>query len=283
MDSEPGDARVPFGVGGLNRVASLGYLQRMFTRTSLLVLLGGGRAALTACASGSKYQGLDAAGVYRLAQEEYESGDYGDAAETLDRLLLVYPTFEQAAEAYFLMAEAYFLDEQYITSSSEYTRFLDLYPAHPNAPSAALGVCRSYAALSPIPQRDQTFTEQALTVCRNVVGDYQGRSEAQEAAGIANEMRDKLARKAFEGGSYYLRRDFFDSAIIYFEDVVEAYPDTEWAPRALAGIIEAYGEIGYDEEVELARNRLLTEYPDSPEARALGQATSGGRPDTSGS
>jgi outer membrane protein assembly factor BamD len=255
----------------------------MFKRSLSLVLVFGALGALTGCASGSKYQGLDAAGVFRLAQEEYDAGEYGDAAETLDRLLLVYPTFEQAAEAYFLMAEAYFRDEQYITSSSEYTRFLDLYPAHPNAPVAALGVCRSYSALSPISQRDQTFTEQALTVCRNVVADYQGRSEAQDAARIANEMREKLARKVYESGHYYLRRDFFDSAIIYFEEVVDTYPDTEWAPRALAGIIEAYEEIGYEEEVELARTRLLSDYPDSPEARALGDTESGGASGGSGS
>lgn len=241
----------------------------MFTRTVTTVLL----AALAGCASGSKYQGLDAAGVYQMALQEYENGDYGDAAETLDRLLLSYPSFEQAAEAYFLMAEAYFQDEQYITSSSEYTRFLDLYPAHPNAPRAALGVCRSYANLSPISQRDQTFTDQALTVCRNVVADYQGRPEAQEAGAIANEMRDKLAKKVYENGSYYLRRQFWDSAVIYFEGVVQNYPETEWAPRALVGIIQAYQEIGYEEEVELARTQLLTRYPDSPEARALGGET----------
>lgn len=243
----------------------------MRTKIAGLVTLAG-VVALAGCASGSKYQGLDAAGVYRLAQEEYERGDYGDAAETLDRLLLVYPAFEQAADAAFLLADAYFQDEQYITASSEYTRFLDRYPAHPNAPRAALGVCRSYAGLSPISQRDQTFTDQALTVCRNVVGDFQGRPEAEEAADIANGMRDKLARKVYENGSYYLRREFYDSAIIYFEELVEDYPDTEWAPKGLLGIIQAYQAIGYDEEVEDARQQLLTRYPDSPEARSIRSA-----------
>ena len=226
-------------------------------------------AGLAACASASKYEGLDAMGVYAMGQHEMAEEDYGDAAETLDRLLLVYPTFEQAAEASFLLASAYYLDEKYITAASQYTMFLDRYPTHPRAGEAALGVCRSYAAMSPISQRDQTFTDQALVVCRNVVGDYQGTSVAEEAATIANDMRAKLARKIYENGSYYLRRDLWDSAIIYFEDVVASYPETPYAPQALLGIIRAYEAIGYEDEVERARNRLLNQYPESEEARSL--------------
>ena len=228
-----------------------------------------------ACASSSKYQGLDAAGVYRLAQEEMADEDYGDAAETLDRLLLVYPNFEEGGEANFLLASAYFLDEQYITAASEYTRFLDRYPGHPRAPEAALGICRSYSELSPISQRDQTFTDQALAVCRNVVTDYPTLPVAQEAAQLANDMRGKLARKIYENGAFYLRRGLNDSAIIYFEDVVNNYPETTYAPEALLGIIQAYQAIGYEDEVQQARDRLLADYPDSEAARSLQGSSSG--------
>lgn len=249
----------------------------MFKRIATIVTLAGS-AFLGACASASKYQGLDAAGVYRLAQEEYERGDYDDAAETLDRLLLVYPNFEQAAEAIFLLAEAYYQDEQYITSSAEYARFLTRFPVHELAPQVALGECRSYSRLSPISQRDQGYTNQALSVCRNVVADYRDLPEAEEAASIANSMRDKLARKIFENGDYYLRREFYDSSVIYFERVVELYPETEWAPKALLGILQAYEAIGYEDEVESARERLLTRYPDSPEAQSIRTAESAGSP-----
>lgn len=249
----------------------------MFYRITKLVILAG-VLSLAGCASGSKYRGLDAAGVYRLALEEYERGDYGDAAETLDRLLLAYPTFEQAAEAYLLLGEAYFNDEQYITSAAEYARFLSRYPAHPGAPKAGLGECRSYARLSPIPQRDQAFTDQALAVCRNVVADYPGLPEAEEAAQVANAMREKLAQKVYENGSYYLRREFYDSSIIYFEQVVERYPETVWAPRSLLGILQAYEAIGYEDEVAATRDRLLTRYPESTEARSIRTGDDSGTP-----
>lgn len=231
--------------------------------------------ALGACASAPRWQGLTASQLFDLGRTEFEAGDYGDASETLERLMLGAPGFDQAAEAHLMLAQAYFLDEQYILAQSEYTRFIDRFPAHPRAAEAALGVCRSNQALSPISQRDQTFTLQAAQVCQNVATDWSGAPAAEEAAIVAREMRAKLAKKQYENGSYYLRRNVPDAAILYWREVVAAYPETPWAATALAGIIEAYTRIGYDDEVEAATERLLQEYPESPEARAIGGGGSG--------
>ncbi len=230
--------------------------------------------ALGACAGASRWQGLTAGQLFELGRTEFESEEYGKASETLDQLLLAVPTFEQAADAQLLLARAYSGDRKYILAQSEFTQFLDRYPAHPLAPQAALGMCEANKALSPIPQRDQTFTLQAVQICRNVAADWQGTPEAEAAAAVVAEMRAKLAQNQYQVGSYYLRRGAVDSAILYYRELLAGFADTEWAPRALVGIIDAYTRIGYDDEIEAARTRLLDQYPDSPEARAL--AASGG-------
>ena len=98
-------------------------------------------------------------------------------------------------------------------------------------------------------------------------------------------MRLKLAEKIYDNGHFYLRRGLDFPSLIYLQDLLERYPGTEWAPRALAGIIDAYTSIGYEDEVDAARSRLLAEYPDSPEAEEYrtpsqngggGDSTSGG-------
>jgi outer membrane protein assembly factor BamD len=228
-----------------------------------------GTLAGAGCASGPWWEGLTGVELWNKGRAEFEDGDYGDASETLGRLILEFPNFAQAAEAQFMLARSYFRDEQFISSQSEYTRFLDRYPAHPRAPEAALGVCRSNEALSPISQRDQTFTEQAIQVCRNVATDWAGTPQAEEAAQVVREMREKLAKKAYENAYYYHRRTLLDPALIYYQDLVEDYPETTFAPKALAGMIEIYTVFGYDDEVESARTRLLQDYPDSPEAAAI--------------
>lgn len=233
----------------------------------------------TACGSANPYQGLTSQELFVRAQAEYEEEDWGDAAEMLERLLAVDPNFEQAATARMMLADAYFNDEHYITAQQEYTRFLDRHPAHELAPEAALGICESFVALSPIPERDQQYTRQALLVCPNVVRDYTGIDDevAQRAQELTNEMRAKLAEKLYRTAeNFYASRGWWDSAIIYYEMVVEDYADTVWAPRAILGLIQAYEEIGYEDDVETWRQRLLNSYPDSPEARTIDNGDEGG-------
>jgi outer membrane protein assembly factor BamD len=207
--------------------------------------------------------------MWTKAVGEFEGGDYGDASETLGRLVLDFPSFAQADDAQFMLARAYFEDEQFISAQSEFTRFVDRYPADPRAPEAALGVCRASEALSPISQRDQTFTQQAIQVCRNVVVDWAGTPQAGAAQAIVDEMREKLAKKAYENAYYYHRRELLDPALLYYEDLLAEYPETTFAPKALKGMMEIYTAFGYEDEVEQARTRLLADYPESPEARAV--------------
>lgn len=224
---------------------------------------------LVACASTPRHQGLTSEELYALGQREFEEGDLGDAAETLETLLITFPQFRQAAEAQMLLARAYFEDKKYVTAQAEFRRVLDRYPGHAQAPQAALGMCRSAEALSPITQRDQTFTREAFQVCLQAARDYAGTPEADQAGEVAEVMRDKLARDDYETGKYYLDRGFHHSAIIYFDVILDQHAATDWAPTALAGLIEAYTELGYDDEVASARQRLLRDYPDSPEAQRV--------------
>jgi outer membrane protein assembly factor BamD len=129
--------------------------------------------------------------------------------------------------------------------------------------------CRSYQELSPNPQLDQEYSRAAIDHCQALVDYFPESPHAAEAAAIVEQMWDRLAAKAFQGGEWYLRRRAHDSAIIYFEDVVRMYPRTVYAPRALRRMMDVYEILGYEEEREETRARLIRAYPDSPEARAL--------------
>ena len=70
-------------------------------------------------------------------------------------------------------------------------------------------------------------------------------------------MRLKLAAKLHSIGEYYFRRKFWDSSIVYWDMLEKQYPDTEWAPRALVGIMRAYEEIGYQDLLAETRQKIL--------------------------
>lgn len=239
---------------------------RAFARPLLWV------ATLAAAACGSApdpYSGLDVEALFATAEAEYAEGSYENAAEALDRLLLSFGDWDRLPEARLLLADSRFGAGEYLTSRADYVRFLDRHSGHGDASKAALGVCRSLAALAPDVPRDQSYTRDAILTCRNTVLDYPGTPEAAEAAGVANEMRLKLAAKEYQTADFYFRRGVWASAILYYESTVALYSETAFAPLALVGLYHANLAMGYDDEADEARDRLLRDYPDSDSATEL--------------
>jgi len=213
---------------------------------------------LSACRSAPPYQGLGATALHEIAERAYSVGDHDEVVRAVDQLLVLFPDYERAPEIRLLLAQSHLDEEDYFLALAEYQRFLDRFPSHASAPDAALGMCRSSAALSPDIQRDQSYTDEAEVQCTNVAVDYPGTAAAEEASRIAREMHLKLAEKLHNIANYYYRRDYYDSA-----------------PRALLGIMRAYQEIGYDDLVQETRQKILDSYPDSEEARSLGDFVPG--------
>lgn len=241
----------------------------MYTISRLSVALVAFGLLAAGCTSTSPYQGMTDEELYQLGLAKYEEGEFGDAIKALDRLLVSFGNSDRMAASRLLLGHAHYGKGDYLTARAEYRRFLDRYAAHPDAPTAALGICRSLVALSPVPQREQSYTMDAISSCRNVVVDYPGTEASSEAAGLGAEMRVKLAEKDYLNGDFYFRRRLYDSALVYFQSVVDLYPETTWAPKALLGIYQANTAFGYEDLAEDARQRLLTNYPDSEEARVV--------------
>jgi outer membrane protein assembly factor BamD len=228
-----------------------------------------------ACGGGDPYQGMDAETLYRMAEVELSEGDAENAIEVLERLHVSFGDWPRLPDAGMLLAQAHFDNDDYLTARSEYRRFLDRFADNPRAPEAAAGECRALGALAPHPQRDQGYTEEAITVCTNVVVDYAGTPQAEEAETIRTGLRYTMAEKEYLNGNHYFRRRQYDSAIIYFQFVADLYPETEFAPRALLGLLRCNEAIGYADLAQEARERLLQEYPDSPEAVEVSAAGNG--------
>jgi outer membrane protein assembly factor BamD len=226
--------------------------------------------SLIACGGGDPYQGLTADDLYRIAENELAEGNDENAVEALERLHVSFGDWPRLPEAGLLLARAHYEGDDYLTARAEYRRFLDRFAAHAGAADAAVGECRSLAALAPAPQRDQGYTEEALTVCGNVAVDYARTPQAEESAGLRAGLRRTMAEKEYLNANHYFRRRQYDSAIIYYQFVVDLYPETDLAPQALLGLYLSNQAIGYADLAEEARTRLLQEYPDSPQAVEIG-------------
>lgn len=213
--------------------------------------------------------------LYRLGVDAHERGAWNYAVEVLQRFLYQDPGHAKADSAQYLIGDSYYNGKQYLTAASEFLRLAQNRPAGPLADDARYRSCESYYMLSPRPELDQEYTEEAIEQCRSVILLYPGSPYAEQAAERARELTDKIARKFYLNGEYYFKRRAYDSAIVYLKHVLTAYRGSSVEPEALYTLWEAYRRIFYVEEARETRDRLLRDYPDSPQAEEVRKETSG--------
>jgi outer membrane protein assembly factor BamD len=207
--------------------------------------------------------------LYQRATAAYEDRDWDRAISMLEYFIAQNLGDPRAPTARMLLAEAHMTRRDYATAATHYQRMVIDFPNHPRALEARFQTCEAYHRLSPRPALDQEYTVSALLHCESVAGNFPGTTEGTQAQARVDELRTKLAQKVYDNGVFYFRRRAFDSAVVYFTAVLDQYPDTSYAPAALEQLVETYTRIGYVEDAEEARERLLDEYPQSDEAQAL--------------
>ena len=212
---------------------------------------------------------LSADELHERAQTAYEARNFGRATQLYEVFVQQHHGDPRAPEARLNLGTAYRERREYITAATHYQRLLNDFPQSELGLAARMGICESYYRLSPRAALDQEHTYSAILYCESVANYYPGTDPASRANAYVTELRLKLARKAYETGTFYLRRRAYDSAIVYFQQVVDDFPRTELAPAALLQMAETYTMQGYVEDAEEARERLRRDYPDSPEARGL--------------
>ena len=201
--------------------------------------------------------------------QEYNEEDWDEAIRYFERFALSAGADPRVYQARYYVSQANFAEKRYVTAAAEFTRLAGDLGRQDLADDARFMACRAYEELSPNPQLDQEYTRAAIQHCATLVDYFPDSPHADEANAIIDRMRNRLARKVYDAGEWYFRRRAFDSSLIYYEDVAEQYPGTVWAPRAIKRLVDVYEILGYADELEEARARLLRDYPDSPEARAL--------------
>jgi len=228
---------------------------------------------LPACAVFRKEQPLTPEMAYVRGMQAYQARRYARAAELVKRWVDANAAGDpRMPQALLALGTSHIRTGENLTASSELLRLVTEYPQAEEQQPARYRLCEAYHNLSPRAQLDQQYTETAGTYCASYAEYYGSTPQADTARRWVVEMREKLAEKAYLNGMFYLRRNATDAAMIYFNDAVRDFADTKWAPAALARVVEAYTRIGYREEAEEARQRLLRDFPQSPEARAAAAA-----------
>ncbi len=225
-------------------------------------------AVLAGCAHFNVRAFQDPAALYQASLRQFHHGHFDHSQEAFQKLTFDLTSRDSLFTASrFYLAESYFGMHDYVNAAREFRRVADESPESPLAPTALLRAGDSYAELWRRPELDPSNGQTALATWQ----ELQGRFPDSEAAAISfvrvRAMNELFARKSYETGVFYFRRGGFDSAILYFRDLISTYPSSALVPEAFVHLVRAYRAIGYREEMQETCEHLAQYYPNRRDVR----------------
>ena len=223
-----------------------------------------GLQALSAC-SGNKdkfaYVERPVEIIYNEAVDKMEKRRYREAVELFDEVERQHPYSAWARRAMLMSAFASYQSNKYEDAINSIDRFIALHPGNRDVGYAYYLKAASYYEQIRDVGRDQDYTQNALNALNEVVRRFPSSEYARDARLKIDMTRDHLAGKEMYVGRYYLRRGQHIAAINRFRNVIEKYQTTTHTPEALHRLVEAYLELGIEEEAQIAAAVLGHNYP----------------------
>jgi outer membrane assembly lipoprotein YfiO len=246
--------------GALRRARGLGGWL-----AGLALLLG-----VAACGRFNPQAFRDSEALYAASLRAFRHGTFDDAQAGFQKLTFDLTSRDSLfTSARFYLAEAYFGQRDYVTAAREFRRVSDESPESPLAPTALLRAGDANEQLWRRPELDPSSAQSALATWQELQGRYPDSPAAAISFGRIRALNELFARKEYENGLFYFRRGGFDSAILYFRNLIATYPASQFVPESFILLVRSYRAIGYKEEDEETCSHLVQYYPTRTDVREL--------------
>ncbi|MCC6317743.1 MAG: outer membrane protein assembly factor BamD [Gemmatimonadaceae bacterium] len=231
-----------------------------FYRLGLLLFLA---AVSGACGRGfklSRYTTNEA--LFNAAVNELSRKKWDNAVSAFEKLTFDLPARDTLLPlANWYLAKAHAGRGEHILAAQAFNRLGESFATDSLADDAMFEAAREYQKLWRRPSLDANYGEQALSAYQSMLGLYPESELKDEAEKQMGMLQEWFADKDYQSGLYYFRRKAFDSAIIYFKDVVKNYPQTAKSREAYLRLAESYEAIRYREDKKEVCTTLQEKYP----------------------
>ncbi len=206
--------------------------------------------------------------LYRASLTQFQRHHWDNAISGFEKLTLELPARDSLLpRSYWYLATAHEHNGEHLLAAQSFSRLVESFPDDSLAPNAALEAARSYWKLWRRPSLADTYGETALATYGTLTSLYPNSPLAATAKKETADLEEWFARKNYETGMFYLRRKAYDSAIIYFKDVLAKWPNAPHARDSKLRLVDAYKAIHYREDASDMCTQLRRQYPTDRDVR----------------
>jgi outer membrane protein assembly factor BamD len=206
--------------------------------------------------------------LFPVAMAEYNAHRYDNAAKAFEQLTLDLAARDPRLPlSFYYLAQSQAHQGENLLAAATYNRLVDAFPQDTLVDDALYLSGRAYQKEWRHPELDATYGKNAVTAYQSLLASYPDSPFAAPAKKELNTLDEWLAKKDYTTGYLYLKRKAFDSAILYFKDVIREHPNTPTTKQAYLRLLESYRAIRYTEDARDLCDAMRKAYPADGDVR----------------
>lgn len=206
--------------------------------------------------------------LFQAAMKEYEAKRWENAVRAFERLTTeLSPRDPRIGNAYLHLARAQEKRGDHLLAAKSYSRIYELLPQDSLADDALLASGIAYERMWRKPVLDAEYGENAVTQFQTLQALYPDSPLLAQANQHLAKLDEWFAIKDYQTGYHYLKRKAYDSAIIYFKDVIRLHPNAKKTREAYLRLHDAYDAINYRDDMRDLCVEMHKTYPNDRDVR----------------
>lgn len=226
-----------------------------------------------------QYKGQTEKQIFERAERNLANGNYDTAAKNFEALDNLYPFGPYAQQAQLDIIYAYYKSGDTASALAAADRYIRLYPRSPDIDyvyymkgligmGASEGWLDYWVRTSPA-DRDISGLDQAFRDFGTLITRFPESKYVPAARQHMVYIRNLMAAHNLRIAQYYYNRKAYVAAANRAGDIVKNYPGAPQVIPALAIMADSYRALGERDMANDAQRILLTNYPNSAEAKQL--------------
>ena len=206
--------------------------------------------------------------LYEVAMTEFKARHWENAGKAFEKLTTDLGIRDPRLPAvYYYLGQSQANQQLHLLAAATFNRLVDAFPQDTLVDDALFLSGRSYEKLWRKPALDPQYGESALAAYQSLLTVAPDSPYAARAKASVKKLDEWFAIKDYDTGYLYLKRKAYDSAIIYFKDVIRLHPAAAKTRQAYLRLLQAYRAIKYADDARDTCDAMRKAYPDDREVR----------------
>lgn len=216
---------------------------------------------LAGCSASIDTANLSPEERFNYAMKLYQDEDYEEAVREFEAVILQFPGNAIVDDAQFYLGMTRYNRHEYILAAYEFSKLINNMAASEFLSQAQYQIAECYYQLSPDFSLDQKYTKKAISEYQSFIDFFPTDPRVKEAEQKIADLNDKLALKEYNNAYIYERMEYYNAALSYYNNVIDTYFDSKYAPMAMYNRINILIKRDRNQEALKEINRFLERFP----------------------